>query len=234
MTLQGKGGVGKSLIASLVAQGYLRKGTEIVCVDTDPVNATFSGYPAFNARRVELMEGNGIKRGKFDEMMEWLFAEDSDFVIDNGASSFVPLSSYLIENDAVAMIGEAGKKVVVHTVITGGQGMLDTLNGFDALAGQLPPSADLVVWLNEYFGPIELEGKKFEQMAVYERHRERISALMVLPKASELVSDDVEQMLTQRLTVAEAVKNGAFRVMQKHRLTTFGRAIFQQLEAAAI
>jgi len=229
ITLQGKGGVGKSLIAALVAQGYLRKGLDVVCVDTDPINATFSGYTAFATRRVELMEGGIIKRARFDSMMEWLLDEDRNFVIDNGASSFVPLSSYLIENDAVSLIGEAGKKVVVHTVITGGQGLLDTLNGFDELAKQLPANADLVVWLNEYFGPVELEGKKFDQMAVYERHRRRTYSVLRIGKASELMNADVELMLTQRLTVDEAVRSPSFRVMQKQRLAMFWKQIASQL-----
>ena len=43
--LQGKGGVGKSFIASLLAQ-YLRdrKNGQVVCFDTDPVNPTLSRY----------------------------------------------------------------------------------------------------------------------------------------------------------------------------------------------
>ena len=46
--LQGKGGVGKSFVAALLAQHYQANGRgAVVCVDTDPVNATFSGYGAF-------------------------------------------------------------------------------------------------------------------------------------------------------------------------------------------
>lgn len=45
-TLQGKGGVGKSFISSLLIQ-YLRdKGQLVTVVDTDPVNATLTGYKA--------------------------------------------------------------------------------------------------------------------------------------------------------------------------------------------
>ena len=44
LTLQGKGGVGKSLVASILAQYFRHRGTEIHCLDTDPVNQTFSRY----------------------------------------------------------------------------------------------------------------------------------------------------------------------------------------------
>ncbi|MBB4268183.1 CO dehydrogenase nickel-insertion accessory protein CooC1, partial [Roseospira visakhapatnamensis] len=40
MTLQGKGGVGKSFIASLLAQHFLARGQAPICLDTDPVNQT--------------------------------------------------------------------------------------------------------------------------------------------------------------------------------------------------
>jgi Mrp family chromosome partitioning ATPase len=44
LTLQGKGGVGKSLVASILAQYFRHRGAEIHCLDTDPVNQTFSRY----------------------------------------------------------------------------------------------------------------------------------------------------------------------------------------------
>jgi CO dehydrogenase nickel-insertion accessory protein CooC1 len=46
MVLQGKGGVGKSFIAAMLAQYKARKGQIPLCIDTDPVNATFHGYKA--------------------------------------------------------------------------------------------------------------------------------------------------------------------------------------------
>lgn len=44
MILQGKGGVGKSFISSKLAQYKVAKGRNLLCIDTDPVNATFYGF----------------------------------------------------------------------------------------------------------------------------------------------------------------------------------------------
>ena len=41
MVLQGKGGVGKSFIAAVLAQFKASKGQKPLCIDTDPINATF-------------------------------------------------------------------------------------------------------------------------------------------------------------------------------------------------
>ena len=96
LSLQGKGGVGKSLVASILAQYFKYKGRVIQCIDTDPVNRTFSQYKALNASRLELLrEGNIDPRG-FDTLMERLLTEEGTFIVDNGASTFLPQWSYII------------------------------------------------------------------------------------------------------------------------------------------
>ena len=60
LTLQGKGGVGKSLVASLLAQYFRHRGAPIHCLDTDPVNQTFSQYTELGAKHLELMHDGKI------------------------------------------------------------------------------------------------------------------------------------------------------------------------------
>src|ERR1700675_1723506 len=55
--LQGKGGVGKSLVAALLAQ-YLEGKSNLFCADTDPVNDTFAKYSAFGAERVKILNAD--------------------------------------------------------------------------------------------------------------------------------------------------------------------------------
>jgi CO dehydrogenase maturation factor len=153
LTLQGKGGVGKSLIASILAQYLKEKGREVRCIDTDPVNRTFAQYGALAADRLNLRdEHNRIEQRAFDSLMErFLMEESTTFVVDNGASTFLPLWHYLLENSALDYLRQNGRRVYVHTVITGGQALLDTLNGFHELA-QTTEERNIVVWVNEYFG----------------------------------------------------------------------------------
>ena len=40
--LQGKGGVGKSFVASILGQYFQVRGRDVRCFDTDPVNQTFA------------------------------------------------------------------------------------------------------------------------------------------------------------------------------------------------
>lgn len=230
LTLQGKGGVGKSYVSSLLAQYLMAQGQPVLTVDTDPVNATLGGYKAFNAQRLELMENGTLVERHFDTLIEKVVSEDTNFVIDNGAASFIPLSFYIAENDAINLIAQHGKQVVIHTVITGGQAMRDTLAGFAGLVEQMPAEARIVVWLNEFFGDIEAEGKTFEEMRVYLQHRNRIHGLVRIPRQTgSTFGKDVQLMLDSKLTFDEVAASPDFGLMSKSRLASVRKVIFDQL-----
>lgn len=167
MVLQGKGGVGKSFIAATIAQYKASRGQMPLCIDTDPVNSTFHGYKALGVRRLQIMDGDEINSRNFDALVEIIAASKDDVIIDNGAASFIPMSHYLLSNQVPALLQQMGHELVIHTVITGGQALLDTVNGFAQLVAQFPEEVIFVVWLNPYWGPIEHEGKRFEQMKAY-------------------------------------------------------------------
>jgi len=235
LTLQGKGGVGKSLVASIIAQ-YLRdKGREVRCIDTDPVNRTFAQYAALSADRLNLRdEHNRIEQRAFDSLMERFLTEDATtFVVDNGASTFLPLWHYLLENNALDYLRQNGRRVYVHTVITGGQALLDTLNGFHELA-QTTGERNIVVWVNEYFGRVEAEGKKFSEMAAYRDNAEKVCGAIVFSKRNQdTFGRDVEEMIAAKLTFNEAIGNGKFPIMAKQRLKIVQRDLFDQLDRVA-
>jgi hypothetical protein len=234
LVLQGKGGVGKSLVAALVAQHLLSKpDAQVVCIDTDPVNATLMGYKRFAARRAEILDGASIDTRRFDQMMEWVLGEDADFVIDNGASCFIPFTNYLFEADVLSTIRECGKDVLIHTVITGGQALVDTLHGLNELVCRIPEEGRrIVVWLNEYFGPIEVDGKPFEEMQVYERARENIAAVFRLPRQNpQTFGVDLRVMLERKLTFDEAITGPHFYLISKQRLRMMQRQFCNQLSA---
>ena len=56
ISLQGKGGVGKSLISAILSQYLLSKGQDVRCVDADPVNQTLSEYRSFGSELLESLE----------------------------------------------------------------------------------------------------------------------------------------------------------------------------------
>ena len=230
ITLQGKGGIGKSYVTSLVAQNLIDRGEEVICIDTDPINATLSSFKAFKAQRIDLLQDNRIKEGLFDDMMEQILNTDSHFVIDSGAASFIPLSNYLVQHDALGMIAEHGKQPVIHSVIAGGFALNNTLSDFAQMAEQMPETAQIIVWLNEHFGKIEFDGKTFEQSKAYQKHKERVTGILRLPRQNEdTFGQTIEQLIAERLTFTEALQSDIFRIMSKQRITMYRRGIYDQL-----
>jgi hypothetical protein len=232
LTLQGKGGVGKSLVASILAQYLREKGKEVRCIDTDPVNRTFAQYSALGADRLNLRdEHNRIEQRAFDSLIERFLAEEAaTFVVDSGASTFLPLWHYLLENSALDYLRQNGRRVYVHTVITGGQALLDTLNGFHELA-QTTAERNIVVWVNEYFGRVEAEGKKFSEMAAYHENAEKVCGAVIFSKRNQdTFGRDVEDMIAAKLTFNEAIGAAKLPIMAKQRLKIVQRDIFEQLD----
>lgn len=229
-TLQGKGGVGKSFISSLIAQYLRSRGEPVAVIDTDPVNATLAGYKAFDVQRLELMKDGSLIERNFDALIERIIEEDTNFVVDNGAASFIPLSYYIGENDAINLIANNGKQVVIHTVITGGQAMRDTFAGFTSLVRQMPEEARIIVWLNEFFGDIEAEGKVFEEMKVYQNNQNRVHGIIrIARQTSSTFGKDIQLMLDSKLTFDEINKSEDFGLMSKSRLFRVKETLFGQM-----
>jgi hypothetical protein len=230
MVLQGKGGVGKSFIAALLAQYWMHRGGSPLCIDTDPVNATFHGYKALSVQRLQIMEGDEINPRRFDELVELIVSCGQDVIIDNGASSFVPLSHYLISNQVPALFSELGHELVVHTVITGGQALRDTVSGFAQMAAQFPDDASFVVWLNPYWGAIEHEGKRFQEMKACKDHIQRIAAILEIPALKqETYGQDLAEMLQARRTFEESLSLASLPIMTRQRLKIVRDRLYGEL-----
>lgn len=235
MVLQGKGGVGKSMIVALLAQYKASIGQSPLCIDTDPVNATFEGYKALNVRRLHIMDGEEINTRNFDALVEMIASAEGDVIIDNGASSFVPLSYYLISNEVPTLLQDMGHEFVVHTVVTGGQALLDTVSGFSQLTDQFPSQCLFVVWLNPYWGPIEHEGKSFEQLKAYTANKGRVSAIIQIPALKEeTYGRDFAEMLQGRRTFDEALADSALTIMTRQRLKIVQKQLYARLQDARV
>ena len=234
LILQGKGGVGKSLVASLLCQYLIAQGRNILAFDTDPVNQTLTGYKDLPVQELHLMKGDDIDRRRFDQLIEDILTAPGDVVVDNGAASFVPLSAYLKENQTIDFLEESGIRVLIHTVFTGGQAMKETADGLVSLASHFP-TVPLVVWLNRYFGEIATETKKFEEFKVYRENQDKIAALIYIPlKSQQTFGKDLEELFSRHQTFAAALASDALPVMTKQRLKIFWNEVSQAIDMTGI
>jgi len=228
--LQGKGGVGKSFVSAMLAQYVKSKSDDVLCIDTDPVNATFSSYAAIGAQHLNILNAdNNINARAFDTLMDMVLSHDGPVVIDNGASTFVPLSAYIKENAALEVLKDAGKEVVIHTVITGGPAFDTTLVGLKSILEH--HDCKVVVWQNEFFGEVARDGKTFTESKLYQANKDRIAGVVTLARrGQDTYGRDIEEMCKAKLTFAEALASDKFGNMPKIRLKTVMRDVFDQLD----
>lgn len=134
-----------------------------------------------------------------------------------------------------ALLADMGHKILVHTIITGGQALLDTLHNFAQLVGQFPAETRFVVWLNPYWGPIEDGGKSFEQMRTYATHKDRVAAIVQIPAWQEATfGRGLGEMLQERLTFDEALAMDSRTIMTRQRLKIIQRQLYGQLDNAMV
>lgn len=233
ITLMGKGGVGKTTVTAIFAQHKLTRSEKIRAIDIDPVNASFAGFKALAVTPLNIMEDgkSNIDPRKFDDLMEILLSSEEDVVIDSGASTFLPLISYLAESGALSILKADGREVRIHVVLVGGQAKADSLTGFDAIARTLGDDAQIIVWLNEYFDPFAQDGMQFEDTGIYKKHQDRIAAIVTIPQRTrETFGKDISEMLRKKLTFDEAIASSSFNVMAKQRIKITKDYLFQQLD----
>ncbi len=230
--LQGKGGIGKTLVSTILAQWLKSKDdTPLRCYDTDQENTTFSRYKALEVRHIPVMtESRTIDPKRFDALMIDILEADGNCVIDNGANTFSPLLAYLLENDCFTLLEDSGRKVYIHSIVGGGDTLHDTAMGFVSTA----KSADvpLVLWENEHFGPLQsAAGKAFVESQTYAENSARVKGRVVLAQRNaDTFGADVKKMNTARMTLEEVKASDKFNVMEKQRIKVVFRDLFEQLD----
>jgi hypothetical protein len=235
MLLQGKGGVGKSLVASLLFQYLKNKELPVKGFDTDPVNNTFAGYKEFDVQSLDIMNGDDIDQRRFDHLIENFseFPVDTHIVVDNGASCFVDLCGYLKESGALTCLAESGHTVYIHTLVTGGLALPDTLKGLHSLTSHFP-GIPIVVWLNPYYGDIILDGNDFFNFKVYMEKSECFKAVIQLPLLKPgTFGKDMEDLLVRRMSFEAAVKSN-LHLMARQRLAMTWRRIQQAIDQSCL
>lgn len=238
--LQAKGGIGKSYVASMLTQYFMKIGIDVKGFDLDQENATFADFEALGVTHINVYDSNrDIDPRRFDELMEVLLNQDGTFVIDTGANTFSSLLCYLVENDVFELLERNNKKIYVHTIVGGGAELAHTANGFNSIAQST--SAPIILWLNEHFGALEVEtgnfdedGKKitksFTDMKVFKSHEDRLAGVVMLHfRNTKTFGVDIRKMNTLKLTVDEVMANQEFNSMAKDRIGNVAKDIFGQL-----
>ena len=236
IVLQGKGGVGKSMISSSLLQALQELGYKVFAYDTDPINATLASYQEFNVNLIKLLGSDGnIDTRQFDQLLQDLAEAppEAHMIVDNGASSFIALMTYIKENDMLEALAELGHTVFFHTIITGGQAIGDTIDGFVNLTFNFPGSK-VVVWINSFFGAVEVDGKTFTDFKCFKENQKSIHAVINLPIGNkDLLGKDLEQLFAKRQSFNVGI-NSSNNIAVRSRLKKYWKQVVSFVDQANI
>lgn len=229
--LQAKSNVGKTFIASILAEYFHSNCNEFQAFDTYNKGNSFTEFRGVEVKLLELSDKNRY----FIPSVFGTFWADSincanDIIIDIVADLFEPLVKHFNKCISENLNTDSNKVMIVHTVIAGGDKLDDTINGLVTLCNRLPPNIKILVWLNEYFGPIEVDGKPFQEFKIYDNNREKIHGIIkIRAPESEFFKADLNKKNEQKLTFEEAINSDEFSVASKHRLRIIQHELFEQL-----
>lgn len=237
--MQGKGGVGKTLISTILTQYLLSIDKKVLCLDTDPVNKSFTRFKSLNVDSIPLLKNDSIDPHNFDLMVEKIITSDVDaVVVDSGASTFIPINKYIASCNLFGFLKEADCSVCLHSVIAGGQSADDTLMGVAGILStysKFDPAPEIAIWMNSYNGDIQWKGKGFIETNTYIDHKEAIKYLIDMPNLDPMLfGKDFELLLKSGHTFAEAMQDDTITLMSKHRIKTVKDRYFAVIQAAGI
>lgn len=232
---QGKGGVGKSMIAAILYQTLGLLGKKVAAFDTDPVNATLAGFQEFEVTCLDILKQGDIDPRQFDTLIDKIMelGPETHVIVDNGASSFLALNSYIKENGIIGILEESGHSVFSHSVITGGQAIADTVLGLRSLALGFSETP-IVVWLNPYFGEIVMDGMSFEEFKVYQEFQNQFHAVITIPQGNKAtIGKDLETMFAKRLSFKNAIESSQ-SIVVRSRLQRYRNELVEAVTSAAL
>lgn len=218
--LSGKGGIGKSFAAFLLAQHYLSRGKIVQCIDTDPMKTGIVKYDALDTKHIDIFCKDPTSSNSLKSLFSSILSadKDSEIVMDCSNASFLTLCRCLKENHYLDEMVSLGKTPFLHSVIVGGASSKESLSSFKALMDNFP-NVPAVIWLNDYFGDIRIDGETFENTRFFLDYADRIHGIVQFgPSRNEVLKYDINRMLADNLTFKEATTTSDYFVMTKSRL----------------
>lgn len=237
LIVQSKGGCGKTFCCASYAQYVAARAAnqvEVHCYDTDTSNRTLSRYKPLHVQVINILtRDNNVDIRNFDGLVEQFLEKDGIGIVDTGSNTFIPLMSYIAENNIAELLRESGVRLILHVPIEGGQAQVDCIESLGRILNDV--DAEVVVWLNEFHGAVENAGKPFEQFGVYQKHKDRIIGIVRVEKRNpDTYGKDIEQMTKLHLTFDEVDATTEMTFMPKQRLRNVKRDLFSKLESLPV
>ena len=237
--MQKKGGVGKSVCASLYYQALAEAGRSVIGVDTDPSNKSLKAYKSLNIIALDILgKEQDVDKSMFDALLDAVdkVPEDAHVIVDSGASSYPSLRAYLLATKALEALKSLGHTVLIHVVVVGGTEQDHTLECLRELASEDFTDSNFVVWLNTNFGDIVHKSKGFEDFSIVTELGSQLFSVVKIPECCQnsMWRKDLQAHFTKCHTFQEGITSPENHIMTRQRLKMFWEETKSAMSAARL
>ena len=216
-----KGGVGKSVLARLLAQYHIDQGLPFVAFDTYRTHGALLRFYADYSRPMVLDDFEST-----DQLMEAALETDRDILVDLAAQTSLPLHRWIDQNDFLALADEEQVQVVFWHVLDDGA---DAIALLDNLFDRYGHAVAYVVVKN--YG----RGKNF---SAYEASQARVTAQAMGVAAVDLPDLNAATMRkidhgSASLWAAAHTKDTGLGLMDRHRVKVWKNRVYKQFDQVA-
>ncbi|WP_295409684.1 mobilization protein [uncultured Thiocystis sp.] len=211
-----KGGVGKSVLARLLAQYHIDQGLPFAAFDTDRSHGALLRFYADYSQPMVLDDFEST-----DQLMESALETDRDILVDLAAQTSLPLHRWIDQNDFLSLADEVQVQIVFWHVLDDGA---DAIALLDHLFKRYDRAAAYVVVKN--YG----RGKNFsayEASAARLLAREMGAAAFDLPDLHAATMRKIDHG-SASLWAAAHTKDSGLGLMDRQRVKVWKNRIYQQ------
>lgn len=232
--LQDKGGIGKTLTASMFMQYVLAQGIAIDAVDADPQAPKLSRIKALNVPLLPLIGHGEIQQSSFDKAFSNIVQSECATLVDAGSAAFLPLLKYMNDNMLYNMLKTFKKQLYYHVVVISGPEKNKTAEGAKQLLEKTKGTGTkVVIWQNEKEGIPTFDGKNIDQTDWYKNHADQIAGVVkIFDHNNSGFTTDFLSMMEEELTYKEIMdgKSPNFDFMRKNRIHIIFTEVYAELD----
>ncbi|WP_295437742.1 mobilization protein [uncultured Thiodictyon sp.] len=213
-----KGGVGKSVLARLLAQYHIDHQLPFTAFDTDRSHGALLRFYAHYSRPIVLDEFESA-----DQLMEAALATNQDILVDLAAQTSLPLHRWIEQNDLLNLAGEEQIPVVFWHVLD------DGADGIALLAALCERYLDQAVYVAVRNYGRGRDFSAFDASPVRARAQQLGALVLDLP---ELHAGTMRKIDHQGISLWAGAhnKDSGLGLMDRQRVKVWLRRVYQQLD----
>jgi hypothetical protein len=219
-----KGGVGKSVVARLLAQYWIDRGTQWTGFDTDRSHGALLRHYAEFSQPLEIS-----KMEDLDRLMEAAIEEDQQVLVDLAAQSERDLHRWIATSGVLELASEHGIEVLFWHVMDDGK---DSLELLDKLLSRYGSQAHFVIVLNHGRGE---NFSTFHKSPVAQKVVEMGVPVLELPALYKPTMRTIDHQ-DKSFWAAMSHKEGpsALGLVERHRVKVWTRAANAEFEKIGV